>query len=368
MNICAATLTLPSLRLGMHIARYPIVQGAMAVRVSGAKLAGAVAQAGGVGVISSLGLGLHSPYFDPRSRHSDFFRANQLALIDELQAARAISPTGVIGVNILVATRDYPMLAQTAAANGANLIITGAGLPLSLPEYTAGYPDVALVPMVCGLDAVQTICQTWHQRYHRLPDGFIVEHSQAVGGHIGTTCESFDSRIEVLLPQVRAYLQKQWGAKIPLIAAGGIWDHQDVQRMWLIAADGVQVGTRFITTEECDADRRFKECYLDASPDEVVIVPSPVGKPARALYNAFAERAIAASPALDRRCIANCLESCLCRDTRKTYCILQALATAARGDVENGLLFSGANIGRATQITSVAAVMAELVGLQTGVV
>jgi NAD(P)H-dependent flavin oxidoreductase YrpB (nitropropane dioxygenase family) len=267
-----------------------------------------------------------------------------------------------------VATRDYPVLAQTAAANGANLIITAAGLPLSLPEYTAAYPNVALVPMVCGLEAVQTLCQTWQQRYGRLPDGFVVENSQAVGGHVGTTCDSFDSRIESLLPQIRHYLQHHWGTDVPLIAAGGIWDRLDVERMWAIAADGVQVGTRFITTEECDADRRFKECHLHASPADVVIVPSPVGKPARALRNAFAGKAIAAAPELERRCLANCLESCLCRDTRKTYCILQALATAARGDVENGLLFSGANIGRATQITSVAEVMAELMGLQTAVV
>ncbi|MGA7933720.1 MAG: nitronate monooxygenase family protein [Kovacikia sp.] len=365
MNQGAVPSTPQRLRIGSHVARYPIVQGAMAVQVSGAKLAGAVAQTGGVGVISSLGLGLHSPYFEPRSRHSNFFRANQLALIDELQAARAISPTGVIGVNILVATRNYPALAQTAAANGANLIITAAGLPLSLPEYTAAYPKVALVPMVCGLDAVQTICQTWQERYDRLPDGFIVENSQAVGGHVGTTCDSFDSQIESLLPQIRAYLKKQWGVDLPLIAAGGIWDRLDAERMWAIAANGIQVGTRFITTEECDADRRFKERHLHASPADVVIVPSPVGKPARALRNPFAEKAIAASPGLERRCIANCLESCLCRDTRKTYCILQALATAARGDVEHGLLFSGANLGRATQITSVAEVIAELIGLET---
>jgi nitronate monooxygenase len=356
--------SLPPLRLGQHTVRYPVVQGAMAVRVSGANLAGAVANAGGVGVISSLGLGLTSPYFSGQAKRGNFFIANQLALIDELQTARAISPHGVIGVNILVATRDYAVLAETAAANGANLIITAAGLPLTLPTYTQDYPNVALVPMVCGLEAVQTICQTWQQQYNRLPDAFIVENSKLAGGHIGTTCETFDSRIEGLLPQIQQYLQHQLQVDIPLIAAGGIWDRADVDRMLALGASGVQVGTRFITTKECDADRHYKELHLNAQPEDVVIVPSPVGKPARALRNPFAEKAIAASPDLERRCVANCLANCLCRDKHEAYCILQALANAGRGNLENGLVFSGANVGRATQILPVADVMAELTGVQ----
>ncbi|UBF30631.1 nitronate monooxygenase family protein (plasmid) [Kovacikia minuta CCNUW1] len=355
---------LPTLRIGHHIAHYPIVQGAMAVRVSGANLVGAVANAGGVGVISSLGLGLNSPYFNVQIRRGNFFLANQLALIDELQKARALSPTGIIGVNILIATKDYPVTVRTAAENGANLIITAAGLPLDLPEYTANHPEVALVPMVCGLEAVQTICQTWHEKYDRLPDAFIVENSKAVGGHIGTTCEDFDSQIESLTPKIQSYLQHQLQVNIPLIAAGGIWDRSDVDRMLALGASGVQVGTRFITTEECDADRRYKEFHLHARPEDVVIIPSPVGKPARALRNTLAEKAIVASPNLERRCIANCLEHCLCRDSRKSYCILQALANAAHGDVENGLVFSGANVGRADRILSVAEVMAELTSVQ----
>lgn len=359
--------SLPPLRIGQHIACHPIIQGAMAVRVSGGNLAGSVAKAGGVGVISSLGLGLTSSFFSEQRKQSNFFVANQLALIDELQKARAISPDGIVGVNILVATKDYLVLAQTAAENGANLIITAAGLPLKLPAYTADYPEVALVPMVCGLEAVQTICQTWQQQYNRLPDAFIVENSKTVGGHIGSSCENSNNGIESLLPQIQDYLH-QLDVKIPLIAAGGIWDRADVDRMIALGASGVQVGTRFITTEECDADRRYKEFHLQSCSEDVVIVPSPVGKPARALRNTFAENAIAASPDLERRCIANCLESCLCRDSRKTYCILQALANAATGDVENGLLFSGANVGRAERILSVAEVMAELTSVREAVI
>lgn len=349
---------LPSLHIGKHIARHPIIQGAMAVRVSGAKLAGAVANAGGVGLISSLGIGLSSPYFDRRKRAS-FFAANRLALIDELHKARTISPTGIIGVNLLVATRDYPVLAETAAAHGANLIVTGAGLPLQLPEYTANYPDVALVPIVANRQAAQTICETWQQHYDRLPDAFIVENCKQIGGHFASQCEGNAVTIQTVIAELRHYLA-QLSIKIPLIVSGGIWDRSDIDRMRSIGADGVQIGTRFITTDECDADQRYKEFHVQAHSENVVTVPSPVGKPGRALRNAFTEQAIADLPTLERRCIANCLASCLCRDTGKTYCILQALSKAAQGDVEQGLMFSGSNVRPVEQIVSVAELMAAL--------
>ncbi|MDZ8240990.1 MAG: nitronate monooxygenase family protein [Nostoc sp. ChiQUE01a] len=350
------------LRIGKHIAQYPIVQGAMAVGVSGAKLAGAVANAGGVGTIASLGLGLHSPYFHQRKRGS-FFEANRLALIDELTKARSISPDGAIAVNILVATKDYPVLAQTAAAQGANLIITGAGLPLSLPEYTADYPDVALVPSVSNLFSAQLICQIWQCKYNRLPDALIVENCQQVGGHF-SQCEDMNSpgfSIESVISQLREYFQQHLGVKIPLIVTGGIGDRTDIDRILAIGADGVQIGTRFITTEECDADERYKDYHLQSSAADIVTVPSPVGKPSRALRNFFAEQAITnSSTTQERRCIANCLETCLCRDTGKTYCLLQALSKAALGDLEHGLIFSGANVRYTERIMSVTELMAEL--------
>ncbi|MEH1921404.1 NAD(P)H-dependent flavin oxidoreductase [Nostoc sp.] len=356
------TSILHPLRIGRHIARYPIIQGAMAVGVSGAKLAGAVANSGGVGVIASLGLGLHSPDFQQRKVRS-FFEVNRLALIDELTKARAISQDGVIGVNILVATKNYPVLAQTSAAQGANLIITGAGLPLNLPKYTAEYPDVALVPTISNLLGGQLICQTWEREYNRLPDALIIENCQLVGGHF-TQCEDMNSpgfSIESVISQVRDYLEKQVGVMIPLIVTGGICDRTDIDWMLAIGADGVQIGTRFITTEECDADQRYKDYHLKACPEDIVTVPSPVGKFSRALHNSFAEQAITdSSTRLEQRCIANCLEDCLCRDAGKTYCLLQALAKAACGDIEHGLIFSGANVRYTERITSVTELMAEL--------
>jgi len=361
MSNSVITSILQPVRIGQHTARYPIVQGAMAVRVSGANLAGAVANAGGVGVIATLGIGLDSPYFDKRKGKS-FFTANKLALIDELSKARHISPDGVIGVNVLVATKDYSVLAQTAAAEGANLIITGAGLPLTLPEYTADYPDVALVPTVANVEDAKFLCQTWQSRYNRLPDALIVENCQMIGGHF-TQCEQVNSpgfSIAAVLEQLRDYLAKQVGVMIPLIVSGGICDRNDIDRMIQMGANAVQIGTRFITTLECDADPRYKQRHLQAHAANIVTIPSPVGKPSRALHNCFTEKVMTDASTLERRCIANCLEMCLCRDKGKTYCLLQALSQAARGDVDNGLIFSGTNVGKIKDIMSVAELMAEL--------
>jgi nitronate monooxygenase len=351
---------LPSLRIGQHIARYPIMQGAMAVQVSGASLAGAVANAGGIGLISSFGIGLNSPYFDQSQKKKRFFEANQLALIDALEKARQISPDGIIGVNILVATRDYPTLAQTAAAHGANLIVTGAGMPLALPQYVRDYPEVALVPIVANVQSAQTLCETWQKDYQRLPDAFILENCKLIGGHFASQCEELDvSTIETAIAQLRGYLDRL-GISIPIIVTGGIWNRSDIDLMFAIGADGVQIGTRFITTEECDADRQYKEFHLQAHAKNLVTVPSPVGKPARAMRNQFAEDVLSNSPALEKRCIANCLESCLCRDKGITYCLLQALSKASQGDIEQGLMFSGGAVQPVEKILSVAELMASL--------
>jgi nitronate monooxygenase len=352
--------SLPSLVIGQHITRYPIIQGAMAVRVSGASLAGAVANAGGVGLISSFGIGLNSPYFGPKHKRKKFFEANQLALIDELEKARTISPEGIIGVNILVATKDYPELAQTAAAHGANLIVTGAGMPLTLPKYVQDYPKVALVPIVANVQSAETLCETWQKDYQRLPDALVLEHCKLIGGHFASQCEEVDvSTLETTIAQLRGYLNRL-GLNIPIIVTGGIWDRSDIDRMFVIGADGVQIGTRFITTEECDADRHYKEFHLQAHAKNLVTVPSPVGKPARAMRNQFAEDVLSNSPTLDKRCIANCLESCLCRDKRTNYCLLQALSKAAQGDIEQGLMFSGGAVKPVEKILSVAELMASL--------
>ncbi|HEY9625507.1 MAG TPA: nitronate monooxygenase family protein, partial [Crinalium sp.] len=363
---------LPSLQIGQHVARYPIIQGGMGIRISGANLAAAVANAGGVGVISAVGLGLNSPYFDitQRSvskRRERFFQANRLALIDEIREARTISPNGILGVNVMVAAQDYETLVRTAAEQGINLIISGAGLPTQLPEYTTEYPDVALVPIISSTRAARIICRKWERQYGRLPDAFIVENPNTAGGHLGAKREELGDRsfeAEQVIPELVAYLQQDVGQSIPVIAAGGVWDRDDIDRVLALGASGVQIGTRFITTHECDANIRYKEFHLHAKPEDVMIVPSPVGLPGRALRNAFVDKVIADSSDIEKRCLLNCLHACKCRDEQQYFCIVQALDKAARGDIENGLVFSGSNAGRAERMMSVADLMAELVTSQ----
>lgn len=356
--------TLPSLRIGIHTARYPIVQGGMGIRVSGANLAAAVANAGGIGIVSAIGLGFNSPYFNARRRSGDLLEANRLALIDELKQARALSPDGIIGINSMVAVRDHETLVRTAAAQGANLIICGAGLPLNLPSYTQDYPEVALVPVVSSVRAARLICRRWKKQYQRSPDGFVVETPNAAGGHLGAKFEDLGKpafSLENVIPELVNYLNHELGEPIPVIAAGGIWDRQDIDRALSLGASGVQMGTRFVTTHECDADIRYKEFHLNASPEDVVIIPSPVGPPGRALKNPFTERLLNEPDTLEKRCVANCLQACRCRDAKEAFCIMQVLDLAAKGDVENGLIFASSHAGRATALVNVSTLMAELV-------
>lgn len=359
----------PSLQIGLSTARYPIIQGGMGVRISGASLAAAVANAGGIGIISASGLALNSPYFDadepnPKKRHQQFLNASQLALIDELNTARYLSPTGIIGVNIMVAAREYELLVRTAVEHGANLIVAGAGLPLQLPTYTQDHPEVALVPIVSSIRAAQVICRKWQRQQGRLPDAFIVEDPQLAGGHLGAAADNLndpDWAATAVIPGLVSYLKAEFQTPIPVIAAGGIWDQNDIVRALELGAHGVQIGTRFITTYECDADPRYKEFHFNASPEDVRLIPSPVGLPGRALLNPFAEKIMAGTPNPQGKCLANCLKRCKFRDQRETYCILQALDRAARGDVENGVIFAGTNAGRSKRMMSVAELMRELV-------
>jgi nitronate monooxygenase len=340
----------------------------MGVRISGANLAAAVANAGGVGVISSVGLGLGSPYFQAlaaqdRNSSSRFFEASRRALIDAIQKARSLSPHGVIGVNSMVADRHHEALIRAIAQQPIDLLIVGAGLPLGLPRLTAEAPHIALVPIVSTVRAARVICRKWSQQFDRLPDGFIVENPRFAGGHLGAKTEEIEDpalSVEQVVPQLVEYIRQDLEMDIPVIAAGGIWDRADIDRMLALGASGVQLGTRFITTTECDAHDRYKTAHLQAKSEDVVLVPSPVGLPGRAIRNAFVDKVLSQSLDIKTACV-NCLHHCKYRDTGETYCILNALNRAADGDVENGLIFSGTNAGRSDRIRPVAELMAELV-------
>lgn len=363
-------MPLPNLKIGDHVVQYPIIQGGMGIRISGANLAAAIANAGGIGIISAIGLGMNSPYFDPhqpnpKQRQEQFLKANRLALIDELVKARTLSPDGVIGVNIMVAARDYETLVRTSTEYGANLIISGAGLPLKLPASSSGAPKVALVPMVSSTRAAKIICQKWLRHHRRLPDAIVVEDPNSAGGHLGAKAQNLnDPKLNAVhvIPELVAYIRDQFEGVIPVIAAGGIWNRADIDQALALGASGVQMGTRFITTHECDADLRYKNFHLNATPEDVVLVSSPVGLPGRALRNPFVEKVLAeGTPNPKASCLSNCLQVCKFRDSQETYCILRALDRASKGDVETGLIFAGSNAGRAKNMLSVGELMAELI-------
>lgn len=343
------------LTVGKKKISIPIIQGGMGIGVSRSGLAGAVAKNGGVGVIASVALGLISPYF---RKKSDYYEANKLALRDEIRKARQIAGTGVIGVNCMVAITDYDDMVRVSVENGADLIISGAGLPTYLPALTAGYPDVALVPIVSSVKAAQVIIKKWERSYKRIPDAIIYEHPTYAGGHLGASHdelshEKYDFKrvIPDLVEAVNPF------GKIPIIAAGGIWDADDIRMVMALGASGVQMASRFVCTYECDADIKFKEIYLSAADEDVAIVHSPVGLPGRAIKTEFMK---SGKKARGKGCMANCLKVCAKRDTGEDFCIALALKKAVTGDIKNGLFFAGSNAPKSAKMVYVAELMEEL--------
>lgn len=347
-----------SLTIGKHTVPYPLIQGGMGVRVSGARLASAVARCGGIGLVASAGLAVNSPHYNGRN----YFTADPLALKDELERARELAPNGVIGVNCMVATTNYEDMIRAACENGAQLIVSGAGLPMNLPGLTVDYPDAALVPIVSSTKAAQLIARKWHKGFDRLPDAVVVEDPETAGGHLGEKPEnigtgSYDHYATVR--EVKAYFRDEWQRDIPVIAAGGIWDRADVENALDQGADGVQMATRFVTTEECDAADAFKQFYLDCKQDEIGLIMSPAGLPGRAIIKNF-EQVRQRDVDLNVSCPSNCLRKCTYKEGRERFCIVHALDRAQRGDVETGIVFCGSNAWKADRIEKVEDIFDEL--------
>lgn len=343
------------LTVGKKKIKIPIIQGGMGIGVSRSGLAGAVAKNGGVGVIASVALGLLSPYF---KKKSDYYEANKLALRDEMKRAREIAGDGIIGVNCMVAITDYEDMVRVSVENGADLIISGAGLPTSLPALTKEYPDVALVPIVSSVKAAQVIIKKWEKSHSRIPDAIVYEHPKYAGGHLGASHDELDHPKydfpEVIPALVEAV--KPFG-NIPIIAAGGIWSAEDIRMVMAMGASGVQMASRFVCTYECDADIKFKEIYISAGDEDLAIVHSPVGLPGRAINTAFMK---AGKKAKGKGCMANCLKVCAKRDMGEDFCIALALKNAVTGDIKNGLFFAGTNAPKSGKMVSVADLMNEL--------
>ncbi len=322
-------------------------------------LASAVANAGGIGVIASVLIGITEEDFHRHPREATF-----RALERHIKKAKELAPGGIIGVNIMVALTDYEELVKISAGAGADLIISGAGLPLKLPGLLPQGARTRLAPIVSSGRAAQILCRRWEEHFSRLPDAIVVEGPKA-GGHLGFKAEKLfepESRIEVLVPQVIKAVrpfEERHGRPIPVIAAGGIYTGEDIYRFMQMGAAGVQMGTRFVATYECDASDAFKQAYIRAKKEDVIITKSPVGLPGRALKGRITTRASLGEVNPPRRCIYKCLKTCDFKTT--PYCISSALINAQRGNLDSGLVFCGANVWRVDKIVHVRELMEELV-------
>lgn len=360
---------LKPLMIGELTAGRPVIQGGMGVGISLSSLAGAVAKAGGIGIISTAQIGFREPDFKKNP-----LEANLRAIGKEYQKARELAPQGIIGFNIMVATKNYAMYVKEAVKAGADIIISGAGLPVSLPELVEG-AKTKIAPIVSSAKSAMVICKMWDRKYHRIPDLVVIEGPLA-GGHLGFSTEQltelgadsenrrktyrqqdYDREIREIIKVIKGYEEK-YETHIPVVTAGGIYSHEDVLHQLELGADGVQVATRFVTTEECDAPMAYKQAYLDAAEEDIVITKSPVGMPGRAIKNAFLER-VKKEPVKPDHCY-QCLEKC--DQARIPYCITKALVNAAQGDTEHALLFCGSNAYRAERIETVEEVMQDLMG------
>ncbi len=344
---------LPSLHIGDLNIDPPIIQGGMGVRVSRSRLAAAVANEGCVGVIAGVGLGK----FENRPG-SEFESLNNDALREEIRKARSMSK-GIIGVNLMVVLSNYEPLIKTAVDEGIDLIISGAGLPLELPKYV-GKKDIKLVPIVSSARALKIICSKWKRNFDRLPDAVIVEGPKA-GGHIGYDYQDIvDGKAASLDDKIREVVElaNTYDPNIPVIAAGGVFDGKDIAHYLELGASGVQMGTRFVCTDECDVHENFKQAYLKAKKDDIVIIKSPVGLPGRVLKNKFVED-IKKGETAPTACNFHCLKTC----SPKTapYCIAKALANAAEGNLDKGFVFAGSNAYRCNEIIPVKKLISTLV-------
>lgn len=381
------TSCLKPLEIGTLTAGRPVIQGGMGVGISLSSLAGAVAKAGGIGIISTAQIGFRNPEFMKNP-----LEANLKAIHSEFKKAREIAPAGILGFNIMVATKEYGRYVKEAVRAGADVIISGAGLPVDMPKfvteaekelYTGGVMEsgecekrhTMLAPIVSSMKSAMVICKMWDRKYKTAPD-FVVIEGPCAGGHLGFSREQlteygadtdsvsvtykqavYEKEIRGIIKTVKEFAN-QYKKKIPVITAGGVFDHKDVLRQLKLGADGIQAATRFVTTEECDAPMAYKQAYLNAGEKDIVIVKSPVGMPGRAIRNEFLDRVRE-----NRLPVGHCFQ-CLerCNPAETPYCITRALINAAEGNIKESLLFCGSNAFRCNRIETVPQVMKELCG------
>ncbi len=346
-----------TIKIGNQSLEIPLIQGGMGIGVSRCQLAGAVAREGGMGVISTAQIGYDREGF---ARHPE--ETNLAEIPEQIKKARQIAQGhGMIAVNIMAVTQRYGEYVKQACEAGVDAIITGAGLPTTLPQYVKGY-DTKIAPIVSSEKALNVILGYWGRKYSRTADFVVIEGPKA-GGHLGFSFETladlpaydFDAEVRAIVLAKKKY-EETYERQIPIFLAGGIFHHQDVQHALALGADGVQAATRFVATVECDASEAYKQSYIRAREEDVVIIHSPVGMPGRAIRNAFIDRMQAGKEKITG--CYNCLKAC--NPKTAAYCISQALINAVKGDVDNGLLFCGARVGEINRIVTVKEVIREL--------
>lgn len=334
-----------TLKIGEKFLDKPIIQGGMGAKVSLHKLASAVAQEGGIGTISAVLL--HEKNRKKELKYTckgieveklglkPYLYAKELA--NEIKLAKKLAPNGIIAVNIMFALTHFYELLMTAIDAGADLIIQGAGFSKDVFKICKKF-DQPLAVIVSNVKAAKLS--------ERLGANIIIVESGDAGGHLGTL-----EPIWKVAPEIIE------AVNIPVILAGGIYDNQDIKKAFSLGAKGVQMATRFVTTYECDAHENFKKMYIKAKKEDVVIIKSPVGMPARALKNPFVERLLKEKK-IAHKCPFDCLKTCSGEDS--IYCIADVLLKSVSGDVENGLVFCGSNVYKVNEIISVKDLMKDL--------
>ncbi|MFC1674884.1 NAD(P)H-dependent flavin oxidoreductase [Candidatus Omnitrophota bacterium] len=346
---------LPDLVIGDLRISPPIIQGGMGVRVSTAKLVAAVSNEGALGVIASVGLG------EEGNNDLPYEERSRLAFRDLIRETKALTDNP-FGVNIMYALTNYDDLARVAIEEEVGAIISGAGLPLHLPLLRQD-SKTKLIPIISSGRAAELICKTWLRRYKILPDALVLEGPLA-GGHIGFKYGELigdnPPLLEDLLREVLDVVCKfesKTKEKIPVVVAGGVFTGEDIAKMLKLGASGVQVATRFVCTDECDVSSAYKEAYLKSTKEDIVVILSPVGMPARVIRNKFVDR-IESGEKIKFICPFKCLKSC--DPYAANYCIAQALVNAYRGNLEDGFVMCGANAHRVKDIVSVKSLIKEL--------
>lgn len=346
------------IKIGDKKSKYPIIQGGMGVGVSMHKLAGAVSKEGGIGIISTADIGYMEEDFNKNP-----MKANLRAIGEEIKKARTIAGDDkILGVNIMVALSNYKEIVKECVKNKIDLIISGAGIPKELPEYVRG-SNTKIAPIVSSLRCCKLIVKHWIKKYNYVPDMIVIEGPEA-GGHLGFKKEELEEKnkpkLEDITKEVVEYIKEienEHNKQIPVIAAGGIWEKKDIEKYLKLGASGVQMATRFVATNECDASDEFKNAYINAKKKDIKIINSPVGMPGRAIYNKFIKQTENEKCKIDK--CYNCIKTCNVSNT--PYCITKALVNAVKGNIENALVFCGSNVDKVNKIVSVHDLMQELV-------